>query len=137
MNPETVALIQNSWEKVRPISEVAAKLFYDRLFELDPSVRTLFKTPMGEQGRNLMNMIDVAVSRLSRLDTLVPAIRDLGARHAGYGVEDHHYETVGAALLWTLKRGLGEDFTPEVENAWTETYYILVDTMKGAAARAA
>lgn len=137
MNPETVALIQNSWEKVRPISEAAAKLFYDRLFELDPSSGVLFKTPIDEQGHKLMQMIDVAVSRLSRLDTLVPAIRDLGARHAGYGVEDHHYDTVGAALMWTLEQGLGEDFTPEVESAWSETYNVMADTMKGAVAEAA
>lgn len=137
MNSDHIALVQSTWEKVHPISETAAELFYGRLFELDPSVKSLFKVPINEQGRKLMQMIGVAVKELNRLETLVPALQNLGKRHVGYGVEDHHYDTVGAALLWTLERGLGTDFTPEVRAAWSETYNVLVDTMKGAIAEAA
>lgn len=137
MNSEQVALVQSTWEKVQPISETAAELFYSRLFELDPTLRALFKSPLDEQGRKLVKMIGIAVKGLDRLDTLVPAVQDLGRRHVGYGVKDHHYDTVGAALLWTLEKGLGADFTPEVREAWSETYNVLADTMRGPVAAAA
>ena len=89
---------------------------------------------MEAQQKKLMQMITVAVNGLDRLDQIVPAVQELGRGHASYGVEDAHYDTVGAALLWTLEQGLGEGFTPEVQEAWTLTYTILADTMKGAAA---
>ena len=91
---------------------------------------------MAEQGRKLMQMIDVAVAGLDHLDRIRPAIEELGLRHADYGVEDEHYDTVGAALLWTLEQGLGESFTPETEEAWAETCGVLAAIMKDAAARA-
>jgi hemoglobin-like flavoprotein len=137
MKSEQIVLVQSSWEKVKPISETAAALFYGRLFELDPSLKPLFKAPIEEQGRKLMGMITIAVNGLDRLEALVPAVQDLGARHVGYGVKDHHYDTVGAALLWTLEQGLGPDFTPEVREAWSQTYSVLADTMRGAVAEAA
>ena len=135
MNAEQVVLVQSSWEKVRAISEPAAEMFYTRLFEIDPSLKALFTGPMDEQGRKLMHIIGVAVNGLSRLESIVPAVQDLGRRHAGYGVLDHHYDTVGAALLWTLEQGLGQDFTPAVKDAWSETYGLLAGTMRDAAAR--
>jgi hemoglobin-like flavoprotein len=118
--------------------EEAARLFYGRLLEIDPSTRPLFaSTDMAEQGKKLMQMIDVAVSGLERLDTLRYAVKDLGRRHDGYGVKDEHYESVGVALLWTLGQGLGEEeFTPEVEEAWAETYGTLTAIMKDGAAAA-
>jgi hemoglobin-like flavoprotein len=137
MKSEQIVLVQSSWEKVKPISETAAALFYGRLFELDPSLKPLFKAPIEEQGRKLMGMITIAVNGLDRLEALVPAVQELGARHVGYGVKDHHYDTVGAALLWTLEQGLGPDFTPEVREAWSQTYSVLADTMRGAVAEAA
>ena len=88
---------------------------------------------MKEQGHKLMHMISLAVRRLHRLETLVPAVQALGTRHVSYGVEDEHYDTVGAALLWTLEQGLGGDFTPEVKDAWTEAYHLLTGLMKEAA----
>ena len=131
-----VALVQNSWEQVLPIADDAAQLFYGRLFELDPSLRALFShSDMAEQRKKLMQMITVAVRGLARLNELVPAVEALGRRHVGYGVTDQHYETVGAALLWTLEQGLGEAFTPEVREAWTATYYTLADVMRNAANR--
>lgn len=137
MTPEKIALVQGSWEAVLPIQDAAAELFYKRLFELDPAVRSLFSGDMTEQGRRLMSMIDVAVKALDRLDSVVPAIEDMGRRHARYGVKDADYDTVGAALLYTLATGLGDAFTPQVESAWIEVYGRLAGIMKAAAAQTA
>ena len=137
MTPAEKNLVQTTFAKVVPIADQAAALFYGRLFEIDPSLRPLFKGDLGEQGKKLMQMIGVAVKGLDSLDTLVPAVKDLGRRHAGYGVTDAHYDTVGGALLWTLEKGLGSAFTPDVKAAWTTVYTVLATTMKaGAEARA-
>lgn len=136
MNPHQIELVQSTWSKVLPISEKAADLFYNRLFEIDPSTKSLFTGDMKEQGRKLMQMIDIAVEGLPKLDTIVPELQSLGKRHAKLGVENDHYGSVGAALLWTLEQGLGEAFTPEVKEAWTEAYGVLSNTMKEAAAAA-
>ena len=137
MTPEQITLVITSWEKVKPISEQAAELFYGKLFELDPSLKSLFSGDMKEQGRKLMAMINTAVNGLKNLDAIVPAVQDLGRRHVGYGVKDEHYDTVAAALLWTLEQGLGDAFTAEVKQAWTDTYVLLATTMKDAAASVA
>ena len=138
MHASQVALVQESWEQVLPIADTAAQMFYQRLFELDPSLRELFtKTDMEEQRKKLMQMITVAVRGLTRLDDLVPAVEALGSRHAGYGVTDAHYTTVATALLWTLEQGLGEGFTPEVRAAWIETYTILATVMQNGARQTA
>src|SRR5215213_4933586 len=130
MTPEQIALVQISFAQVLPIADTAAALFYSRLFELDPSLKPLFKGDMAEQGRKLMTMIRVVVNGLNRLDELVPAVQELGRRHARYGVRDEHYDTVGAALLWTLSQGLGARFTSETEAAWATAYTLLAETMK-------
>lgn len=122
---------------MEPIAEQAAKLFYDRLFALDPALKPLFKGDLVEQGRKLLATLKVAVNGLTKLDKIVPVVRDLGARHAGYGVRDGHYDTVGAALLWILEQGLGDAFTEEVRNAWAATYSLVADVMKDAARMAA
>lgn len=137
MTPEQALLVKTSWEKVVPISETAAELFYGKLFELDPSVKALFKGDMKEQGAKLMKMINTAVNGLDKLEEIVPAVQQLGVRHVTYGVKDEHYDTVGAALLWTLETGLGDAFTEEVKDAWATVYGVLADTMKAAAADAA
>jgi len=134
MTPTQVQLVQTTWEKVVPISDTAAALFYGRLFELDPSLKPLFTSDIKEQGKKLMQMITVAVRGLNDLGKLVPAVQELGRRHVGYGVKDEHYATVGTALLWTLEKGLGDAFTPDVKEAWATVYGILADTMKKAAA---
>jgi hemoglobin-like flavoprotein len=126
-------LVQESFAAVLPIADDAAALFYRRLFELDPSLERMFKGDMTEQRRKLMQMLTAAVKGLNRLDQLVPVVEDLGRRHAGYGVADSHYDTVGAALLWTLEKGLGSAFTPEVKDAWIAVYGLLASTMKNAA----
>ena len=133
MTPRQVELVQTTWEKVVPISDQAAALFYGRLFELDPTLKPMFKTDIKEQGKKLMTMITTAVRGLKDLGRLVPAVQDLGRRHTGYGVKEEHYTTVGSALLWTLEKGLGDAFTPEVKEAWTTTYTVLATTMKDAA----
>lgn len=134
MTPDQIALVQSSFSKVVPIKEQAAELFYGRLFELDPSLKPLFKGDMKVQGQKLMAMIATAVGGLRVLDQIVPAVQALAKRHVGYGVKDSHYATVGAALLWTLEKGLGPDFTPEVKEAWATVYGILSTTMQQAAA---
>lgn len=134
MTPAQKTLVQQSFARVAPISEQAAALFYGRLFELDPQLRSLFRGDMKEQGRKLMQMLAVAVNGLDRLEELVPAVQALGRRHLGYGVEDGHYETVGEALLWTLQQGLGDAFTADTRQAWAEVYGLLAATMRSAAA---
>lgn len=134
MEPEQITLVQESWEKVVPISEKAAELFYGKLFEMDPSVEALFEIDTEEQGRKLMNTINLAVRGLNKLDALVPVLKELGRRHLNYGVQDEHYDTVGGALLWTLEQGLGDAFTREVKEAWTEAYALMSGVMKEAAA---
>jgi hemoglobin-like flavoprotein len=129
-------LVQDSFAIVAPIADDAAALFYGRLFELDPSLQRMFRGDMAEQRRKLMQMLTAAVKGLDRLDQLVPVVKDLGRRHATYGVEDRHYETVGAALLWTLEKGLGKAFTPETKEAWATVYGILATTMQDAAREA-
>jgi len=136
VTPEQIQLVQGTWTKVVPISDTAANLFYGKLFELDPAIKPLFKGDMKAQGKLLMTMIGTAVNGLSRLEKSVPAVQDLGRRHAKYGVKDQHYDTVAAALIWTLGQGLGKDFTPDVESAWVGAYTVLATTMKDAAARA-
>jgi hemoglobin-like flavoprotein len=137
MTPEQKDFVKTSWQKVLPIADKAAVLFYGKLFELDPSVKSLFKGNMQEQGAKLMKMINTVVNGLDRLDAIVPAVQDLGRRHIAYGVRDEHYDTVGAALIWTLGQGLGPAFTPPVKDAWSTVYGILAGTMKEAAAKAA
>jgi hemoglobin-like flavoprotein len=132
MTPKQQRLVRDSFAKVAPIAPQAADIFYTKLFNLDPATRALFKGDMAEQGRKLMTMIGTAVANLHRLDAILPAVRDLGARHAGYGVTDADYATVATALLWTLEQGLGPDFTPETREAWTVTYTALATEMKAA-----
>ncbi len=133
MTPQQIALVQTSWAAVVPIQDTAAGLFYQRLFVLDPDVRPMFKGDMKEQGKKLMKMLGVIVNSLTRLDELVPAAQDLARKHVGYGVKPAHYDTVGAALLWTLEQGLDSAFTDEVRDAWATAYGILAQVMKDAA----
>lgn len=133
MNEQEIQMIKGSWAKVVPIRDQAAELFYGKLFELDPSVKPLFKGDMKEQGRKLMMLLNTVVTSLEKLDTLVPAVQDLGKKHIQYQVKAEHYDTVGAALLWTLGAGLGDAFTDEVKAAWTKAYVTLATVMKQAA----
>ena len=133
MTPEKIALVRSSWQQVLPIQDTAAQLFYGQLFELDASLRSLFKGDMAEQGRKLMTMINMVVISLDKLGPILETIEDMGRRHVAYGVTEAHYDTVGSALIWTLGQGLGEQFTPAVENAWADAYNTLASAMKQAA----
>jgi len=137
MTATHVALVQASFEHVRPILEPAALVFYERLFELDPSLRSLFRGSREAQAQKLAQALAVVVKGLEHPAQLRGAIEALGRRHAGYGVRDEHYTTVGEALLWTLEQGLGAAFTPDVRAAWGDAYGWLAFVMREAAAAGA
>jgi len=126
-------LIQGTWAQVVPIADQAATIFYQRLFEIDPSTCALFNTTdMAQQQKKLIQILSVAVSSLDNLGALGKTVEDLGRRHAGYGVKDAHYDSVGVALLWTLEQGLGAAWTPEAAAAWKEVYGLLSSIMRNA-----
>ena len=136
MTPDQISIVQETWKQVVPIEDAAGELFYRRLFEIDPSTCELFRaTDMPAQRRKLLQMLAVAVRGLDNLDTLASTVEELGRRHAGYGVTDAHYDSVGAALLWTLQQGLGEAWTPAAAAAWTAAYGFLSGIMRSAAPR--
>jgi hemoglobin-like flavoprotein len=126
-------IVQRTWALVVPIADFATAMFYDRLFEIDRSTTELFqKTDLAQQRLKLLQVLSVAVAGLDDLDRLLPIVEDLGRRHASYGVKDEHYDSVGAALLWTLQRGLGAAWSDETAAAWTEVYGVLSGTMRRA-----
>jgi hemoglobin-like flavoprotein len=122
MTPDQVKLVQQSFAKVAPISETAAVLFYDRLFEIAPQVKAMFPADMTEQRRKLMGMLAAVVNGLGDLNSILPAASALAKRHVSYGAKAEHYPVVGAALLWTLEKGLGDGWTPDIAEAWTTAY---------------
>ena len=132
MTPEQIRLVQRTWVRVLPVKETAARLFYERLFIMDPSLRALFRGSIDAQGEKLMQVMDAVVSGLGRLERFVPAVRELGRRHVAYGVKPEHYGSVGAALLWALGRVLASEFTPEVKDAWASVYADLAGLMQDA-----
>ncbi|MCU7830382.1 MAG: hemin receptor [Candidatus Thiodiazotropha sp. (ex Myrtea sp. 'scaly one' KF741663)] len=136
MSPEEINYVKESWAKVVHISDKAAALFYDRLFEVYPEVKPYFKGDMEVQGNKLMAMIGMAVDSLDNLEPLIGAIQDSGKRHAQYGVKDEDYDKVADALIWTLEQGLGDAFTDEVKGAWVNTYTALASVMKVGAVEA-
>jgi hemoglobin-like flavoprotein len=136
MKSEQIALVQESFAKVAPIAETAAELFYLRLFEIAPEVRPLFKGDMKEQGMRLMTVLTVAVKGLSDLPSIVPTVEKLGVKHINYGVKEEHFPIVAEALLWTLEKGLGEDWNDDLKTAWTEAYMLLAGTMIAAMKKA-
>ena len=122
MTPDQVSLVQDSFAKVAPISEQAAEIFYDRLFEVAPAVKSMFPADLREQRKKLMGTLAVVVNGLGNLESVLPAASALAKRHVSYGARPEHYPVVGSTLLWTLEKGLGEAFTPDVAAAWTAAY---------------
>jgi hemoglobin-like flavoprotein len=122
MTPDQVKLVQESFSKVAPISEQAAVLFYDRLFEVAPAVKSMFPADLTEQRKKLMATLAVVVNGLTNLESVLPAASALAKRHVSYGAKPEHYPVVGGALLWTLEKGLGAAWTPELAAAWTAAY---------------
>jgi hemoglobin-like flavoprotein len=133
MTPHQIALVQQSFSKAAALGEQVAELFYAELFAIDASLRPMFKGDMREQGKKLLATLAFVVRGLDRPDQIIPAAQKLAVQHAGFGVKAHHYTLVGNALLRTLKKGLGSDFTPEVRAAWVGAYQILADVMRNAA----
>lgn len=136
MTPDQIALVQATYGKLAPIHVTAGALFYRRLFELDPELRQLFHTDITTQSRKLMDMIALVVENPSQFDQMLPRVKLLGRAHIGYGTRAEHYDTVGAALVWAIRQGLEEQFTPADEQAWMAAYTMLADAMKAGAASA-
>jgi hemoglobin-like flavoprotein len=136
MSAEDTTLVQATWRLVLPRKEEAAQLFYGKLFALEPGLRPLFKQDIDDQGRKLIAMVTAAINGLSRFEALEPVIRDLGRRHASYGMRDEHYGSVATAMLWMLELVLAHAFTPNVRTAWIRTYGVLSQIMLNAAASA-
>ena len=125
MTPDQIKLVQQSFSKVVPISDQAAVMFYDRLFETAPQVRSMFPSEMATQRGKLMATLSAVVNGLGNLGSILPAASALAKRHVSYGAKAEHYPVVGAALLWTLEKGLGDGWTPDVEEAWKAAYETL------------
>ena len=134
MTEDDIALVQESFSKVVPIRDAAAGIFYADLFETAPEVRAYFgEADMADQGQKLMATLAVVVNGLRDLDGIVPVAQELARRHVGYGVLPEDYDKVGASLLRTLEKGLGDGYTPEVAAAWTTAYATLSGVMRAAA----
>lgn len=133
MNDTQIDMIQASFAKVAPIAETAADIFYTRLFEIAPEVKPMFKGDLSEQGKKLMTTLGVVVNGLKDLDKIVPVAQQLAVKHVDYGVKAEHYQPVGEALIFTLEKGLGDDFTPELKDAWVGAYTTLSGVMVDAA----
>jgi hemoglobin-like flavoprotein len=123
------ALVLASWAQIQPMAAQVAELFYDRLFELDPSLEPLLPHDLSAQGPQLMKALGLAVTRLRDFERILPFLQELGRRHVAYGVRAGHYVTFGKALLWTFEQQLAEDFTPGVKEAWAALYGLLASAM--------
>ena len=133
MTPAQIGLVQDTFRYIVPVADLAAELFYKRLFELDPKLEPLFTGDMGEQGGKFMRTLATLVAGLEDFEAVAPSLRALGRRHADYGAEPAHYETLATALLWTLEQAMGEVFTDVVKEAWTAADRTLAATMIDAA----
>ncbi len=130
MTPAQIAQIRESWNQIQPVAGNVAQLFYGKLLELDPTLKPMFANDMNERGEKLIKVMTIAVNSLDRMATIKPTVREIGKRHVGYGIKQHHYNTVAAAFLWTLEQALGARFTSEVRDAWIEMYNAISTTMK-------
>jgi len=133
MESRSVSLVQQSFETVAGLGEKVAEIFYGELFEIDPSLKKMFRGDMAEQRRKLLAALALVVRSLHAPEKIIEPVKTLAVKHVGYGVQPVHYTYVGNALLRTLKKGLGEKFTPELRDAWVEAYSTLADIMKEAA----
>jgi len=130
MTNEDVLLVQESWDKVTPVKQITAELFYMRLAEIDPGLRLLFDDDRQESNRKFVQLLDATVRGLERQDVLLAAVREVGMRHPTFGLSDQHHGSVAAALLWTLEKALRRDFTASVKAAWIRTFGVLSQTMR-------
>lgn len=136
MTAQQVALVKNSWKIFQKIDPVlVGDVFYSRLFSAAPKLQHMFSTSKTTQSKKLVEMLNIIVGRLDRLDELTNDIKELAIRHVGYGVKTEHYNAVGDALLWTMEQGLGKDWNEEVKKAWAACYTLLSRTMIAAAGK--
>jgi nitric oxide dioxygenase len=133
MTPKQIELVENSWDFILMNTTEAGIIFYDKLFEIDPSLRTLFKGDIKSQSQKLISLITFAVHKLNSLDEILSDVKALGMRHNKYHVKEEHYTTVAEALLWTLEKGLGSQWNNELKEAWVTLYMVLSKTMIEAA----
>jgi len=133
MNAHQVTLVQQSFEKVAALGEKVAELFYAELFAIDPSLRQMFSGNMQEQHRKLLSALAMVIRSLHTPEKIIGPAQKLAVKHLDYGVIPIHYTYVGNALLRTLKKGLGDQFTPELRDAWVDAFRILATVMKQAA----
>jgi len=133
MDAHSIALVQASFEKVVPLGDKVPQIFYDELFTLDPSLRPMFQSDMTEQRKMILTALSMVVRSLDKPEAIAEPVKALGKRHVTYGVKPAHFATVGSALLNTLQKGLGDEFTPELRQAWVEAYAALSGMMKEAA----
>src|SRR4051812_36220366 len=125
MTTRQIQAVQESFRSLEPVAEPAMMKFYDRLFEMDPRLRHMFRNTREEQAQKLAQILAVVVKSLTAPEQILNAVKDLGRRHAAYGVTEGHLAMGGEALIWTLRNGLGEAFTPEVEDGWASAYGLL------------
>lgn len=133
MTDRQIAAIRSTFRMIEPAANTVMVAFFERLFQLDPTLRPMFHVTLEEQAKKLAQMLAIMVKSLDRLEEILPVVRDLGARHTKYGVTEQHYATAGAALLWTLEQGLGEAFTEEVKESWSLAYWTLAGAMRDSA----
>jgi hemoglobin-like flavoprotein len=134
LTPEQKLLVRSSFEVLAPDAEILTARFYGRLFELDPSLRSMFTISIRQQGHKFIEMLRCVMQSIDQLDEVVAVVWQSGKRHGGYGVQEAHYDTVRQALLWAIAQQLKERYTPAVEAAWKEVYNVMAATMKQAAA---
>lgn len=137
MTPHQISLVRKTWAQAEPLGDTVTTLFYGRLFELEPSIRGLFREDLMEQGRSLRAMLSLVAAGLTQPDQLIPALVACGRRHLNYRAEDRHYDLVREALLWTLEQALREHFTVATREAWENVYATMANIMKEAAAEEA
>ena len=130
MTEQQIILVKNSWKIFRKVDAgLIGDVFYSKLFCDNPQLQQMFPTSMEQQYRKLIDMLSVIIAKLDDLSGITADIKMMALRHEGYGVKPQHYRLAGKALLWTLKRGLGNDWNNELEEAWMAAYTKLAEAM--------
>jgi nitric oxide dioxygenase len=133
MNVEQVQLVRDSLVHVRPIADGIAESFYSHLFEIAPHLKKLFTGNMKTQGAMLMTSLELAVSSMDDMERILPSVQALGERHSSYGVKKDYYPYAKESFLWALEKHLKDEFTPQLKNAWSESFDTLIGMMISAA----
>jgi hemoglobin-like flavoprotein len=134
MTPEQKWMVRRSFPAIATLSRAISMLFYGRLFQVDPSLRPMFKQDIEVQGRKLMDMLSALMSHIDSIEDMIPLLKALGQRHVGYGVRPEHYPLVANSLIWAIAMALDEEFDPELRNAWKTLIELVAGVMKEGAA---